>query len=519
MEEYRQKIYDNRYKLLFYALFFTALCARLWQFGQHPAGLNQDEASIGYDAYALMRYGMDRNGNTLPVHLIAWGSGQNALYAYLSMPFISLFGLNAFSVRIVNILFALVSLPAMYFGIKSRFGRRSGAAAMALLAISPWNIMLSRWGLESNLFPSLLIIALWLIMTCDKSKRRLFAAAVTLAACLYAYGAAYLVITVFIGLCGLAYIIGVRKKLSYIKRLPVKRVAAAAVIYAILSLPIYLFMIINVFGLDTINLGVMTIPHTYGGRIASSSGATPIGALKNFVRLCILQTDGTKRNSIQFFGCYYVISLPFTISGMIREFRTRRTSAMPLFFLLISATMLFAFYGEPNINRVNAVYVPLIIFTAFGIEGFWAKRKAFAAVCLVYLLCFSGFLCSYFSKNYKEEIGREFFESFGDALTAADMSRTDDSPVHVCTNVNMPYIYALFYTRPDPHEFVETVEYYNPGDQFQFALAYRGWRFVFDDLRDPQKGVYVIENENVPYISQFTDKIYMFKNYSVAVIE
>jgi hypothetical protein len=66
---------------------------------------------------------------------------------------------------------------------------------------------------------------------------------------------------------------------------------------------------------------------------------------------------------------------------------------------------------------------------------------------------------------------------------------------------------------------VETVEYYNPGDQFQFALAYRGWRFVFDDLRDPQKGVYVIENENVPYISQFTDKIYMFKNYSVAVIE
>ena len=517
MDEYRQKIYDNRYKLLFYALFFTALCARLWQFGQHPAGLNQDEASIGYDAYALMRYGMDRNGNTLPVHLIAWGSGQNALYAYLSMPFISLFGLNAFSVRIVNLLFALISLPAMYFGIKSRFGRRSGAAAMALLAISPWNIMLSRWGLESNLFPSLLIIAFWLVMTCDKSKKRLFAAAVTLAACLYAYGAAYLVITVFIGLCGLAYIIGVRKKLSYIKRLPVKRVAAAAVIYAILSLPIYLFMIINVFGLDTINLGVMTIPHTYGGRIASSAGATPISAVKNFVMLCILQTDGAERNSIPFFGCFYIISLPFTVLGMIRK-SSRKASGILLFFLLAATVMLFAFYGEPNINRVNAVYVPLIIFTAFGIEWFWKKRKTFAAICLVYVMCFSGFLCSYFDKDYKDRIGTEFYESFDKAIIAADNLRFDDTPIQVCTSINMPYIYTLFYTYTDPRTFVDTVEYYDPNSQFRYVLGFDGWRFNIVPPHTPTTGIYIVENVNLDYIMQFTNEVYVYKNYTVAII-
>ena len=45
-----------------------------------PGGLNQDEASAGYDAYAIMTTGMDRNGNVLPVHLVSWGSGQNALY-------------------------------------------------------------------------------------------------------------------------------------------------------------------------------------------------------------------------------------------------------------------------------------------------------------------------------------------------------------------------------------------------------------------------------------------------------
>ena len=500
---------------MFYAVFFLAAIIRMVQFGQHPAGLNQDEASIGYDAYAIMKYGIDRCGCTLPVHLMAWGSGQNALYAYLSMPFIALLGLNVFSVRLVNLIFALISLPAMYAGVKSISGKRAGLAAMALLAISPWNIMLSRWGLESNLFPSLLIIAFWLVMTCTKSRIRLFAGAVILAACLYSYGAAYLVITVFIGLCAVFYLFALKKKKA---PLPMPRLIGAAALYALLSLPIYLFMLINVFGLDTIHIGALTIPHTYGGRIASSAGATPLSALKNFAMMCILQTDGYSRNAFPFYGCFYVISLPFAVYGMIKEAKSKKRAAVPLFALLVSSLLLFAFYGEPNINRVNAVYVPLIIFTALGIEALWPKRKVFAAVCLAYALCFAGFNAKYFGREFKEEVGREFFESFGDALAAADMSRTDDSPVHVCTQVNMPYIYALFYTRPDPHVFVETVEYYNPGDQFQAAHAYKGWRFDFNDLLDPQKGVYVIENENVPYISQFTDKIYMFKNYSVAVI-
>ena len=47
---------------------------------EYPAGFNQDEASSGYEAYAIMQTGADRNGVANPVHLISWGSGQKDVY-------------------------------------------------------------------------------------------------------------------------------------------------------------------------------------------------------------------------------------------------------------------------------------------------------------------------------------------------------------------------------------------------------------------------------------------------------
>jgi len=50
-------------------------------FGCIPPGLNQDEASPAHDAYALIHHGVDRHGYRLPVVLVSWGSGMEALAA------------------------------------------------------------------------------------------------------------------------------------------------------------------------------------------------------------------------------------------------------------------------------------------------------------------------------------------------------------------------------------------------------------------------------------------------------
>lgn len=136
-------------------LIVGALLRLLW-LGEIPGGLNQDEASIGYDAWALLHSGIDRNGISWPVNFIAWGSGQNVLYGYLSIPFIALFDLSVFSIRLTSAFWGVICLWLFW-----RMGRRKdeamGVWALLLIATSPWHIMASRWALESNIVPAVVL--------------------------------------------------------------------------------------------------------------------------------------------------------------------------------------------------------------------------------------------------------------------------------------------------------------------------------------------------------------------------
>ena len=111
----------KKYLIIGSILLLVGSLIRLLFIDKLPAGLNQDEASIGYDAWAILNYGIDRAGNSYPVHLNAWGSGQNALYAYLLMPLIKIFGLNSFSVRLPSAVLSSITLVVAYFLFKKEF--------------------------------------------------------------------------------------------------------------------------------------------------------------------------------------------------------------------------------------------------------------------------------------------------------------------------------------------------------------------------------------------------------------
>jgi len=60
------------------------------------------------------------------------------LYTYLLSVPAAVFGLNAFNLRILSVLAAAGSLPLLYLLAKKLFNRWVGAAAVVLLALSPW---------------------------------------------------------------------------------------------------------------------------------------------------------------------------------------------------------------------------------------------------------------------------------------------------------------------------------------------------------------------------------------------
>lgn len=142
----------------------VAAVTRLAGLGKIPEGILPDEACAAYNAWALMTEGMDNRGYGFPVYFIAWGSGMNTLYSYLSIPFLWLFGATTMVYRIPQALFGILGVLAAYVLGRELLDEKFGLLFSFLLAINPWNIMIDRFALESNLAPAMFLISLTLLV-------------------------------------------------------------------------------------------------------------------------------------------------------------------------------------------------------------------------------------------------------------------------------------------------------------------------------------------------------------------
>ena len=185
-------------KFLVIVLIVIGFLIRLLMLKSLPYGLNQDEASSGYDAFALLTSGIDRNGDSFPVLFVSWGSGQNALMAYLAMPFIALFGLNEVSLRLPNAILSSVTLIFFYLLVKRIRDEDTAITALLYMVFCPWHIMISRWALESNLLPCMLTIGVYFTSEAEDDVKKLIPAAIAFGLALYAYGTAFFFLPVFL---------------------------------------------------------------------------------------------------------------------------------------------------------------------------------------------------------------------------------------------------------------------------------------------------------------------------------
>lgn len=493
-------------------IFAVGLLLRVWQFGAAPGGLNQDEASIGYEAWSILHDGIDRNGIHWPVHLISWGSGQNALYAYLSMPFIALLGLNPLSVRMVNLLFGLLGIWLVYLILNRVAEKRCAYIGMALMAIAPWSVMVSRWGLESNLFPNLFLLAFYVLLEGLERPRLLPCAAALLALSLYSYGAAYFIVPLF---C-----VGVLIYLIRYARVPIRYYVMSVGVFLVVATPIALFVLTNLFHWGDIKLLGFTAPEMTGvsRMLTATEDHAFASSVRYFMDNVILQKDGMLSNHIDGYGTLYPLSLPFAAAGIgvaIARFRKKR---QPLYFLLLvwllSAVLLFFVYAWTNINRVNILFPALILLTAVGLDWMCGDWKKLSAVGCCYLVMLAGFVHQYFG-NYQQSISKAFFSSFGEAVTEAAGRAEEGETIYLTNQVSAPYIYALFYTQTPPAEYIKTAQIPDLDQEFQNVTAFGSFVFHTDSIEDSAPGVYVLPNQEAEQYKETAEQLAAFERYTV----
>ena len=115
-----------------------------------------------------------------------------------------------------------------------------------------------------------------------------------------------------------------------------------------------------------------------------------IGNFAEASKIAVVQTDGLIWNAMDGFGIVYGFSLPFTVIGFLRcvtgerEERPAWGSVLNAWFL---AALVLVFVVKPNINRINALWIPLDLLYRLGRGMGRAEPPAFPygggrAVCL-----------------------------------------------------------------------------------------------------------------------------------------
>jgi 4-amino-4-deoxy-L-arabinose transferase-like glycosyltransferase len=170
-----------------------AFFLRLYKIATIPPHLTPDEAALGYNAYSILKTGKDEYGQTLPIIFKSFGDYKPGLYIYLTVPFVAIFGLNEFAVRLPSALMGVLGVGLIYLLVKELFGsKRLAFFASFLLAISPWHIHFSRGAWEINFALSLTLIGIYFFLKSLQKQKFLIFSSVFFALTLLTYQGAKL---------------------------------------------------------------------------------------------------------------------------------------------------------------------------------------------------------------------------------------------------------------------------------------------------------------------------------------
>lgn len=137
-----------------------------------PPELNRDEAALGYNAYSLVKTGLDEWGKPWPVVFRSFGDMKLPGYIYLLTPFIALFGLQNWVVRLPSLLAGILLIPSTYFFAK-KLNISHAASLLAALAVSvsPWALHYGTTAFEANVS---LCLFLWFLICLFETRKKMY---------------------------------------------------------------------------------------------------------------------------------------------------------------------------------------------------------------------------------------------------------------------------------------------------------------------------------------------------------
>jgi 4-amino-4-deoxy-L-arabinose transferase-like glycosyltransferase len=426
-----------------------AVVFRMSFLGTTPPGLWADEASIGYDAWAIAHFGVDQHATSWPVFFRSFGDFKSPLYVYALAPLTGLFPLTATLVRMPAAILGVTI--CMVLGITAwrlAGSRWIGLWTFLVAAFTPWLVMQGRVGFEVVVLVLLTAIAVLgaVRLTEEPSRRWAIVVGISLAASPFAYATGRLVAALFaVVLC---LVLGSRRRLrpALLWVLP-----PVAVSYAGLALWAHA------------HPGALTARFSY---LSVFAGSPPLltavlRAIRNYVHyfappFLAVRGDANLRHNTGAGGMLLWGMLPALLAGgwwCLKRWREPRAQLLLLGLLVAPVPAALTVEGTPHALR-SATMLPFVFaLAAIGwrqLVRLFIARPAAIAIVVVLLVVQATLWTTDLYRSYPDRALAWFGDGQPEAVVFAEEVRGRGRMFLSYGVGDFVYWYALFTLRPDP---------------------------------------------------------------------
>lgn len=487
-------------KIVYILILLIAFTLRFYKIDVIPHGFNADEAAIGYNAWSLIKTGMDEHKQSWPLVFRSFDDYKPPLYFYMTLPWVAMLGLSELSVRLSNILLGSITVVFLGLFVDNLFKKsKPGVFVSLCLAIMPWHIVFSRGGWEVNAATSLLILGLW-ILSLKNEIKYLFVGGVLMLLAMYTYHSA----RIYIPLIGLSYVLIFNTSVIYPKN--IKKLIIPVILWLVILTPLLgqmfskegqsRFSGVSIFFDQGPLWEALELRREHQGqgiytRLLHSKYITyTLRFTKNYlshfsVDFLAIKGDVIDRNKVSGVGQIYLLMVPLFFIGAYTTLNIhKKVFLFFLLFLLVSPIASSLTFQSPHALRSEVMTVPIAVLTGLGVYGA-TRNKRFGGVILGCILLLGTFEVArfwhYYEKHYHVDYPTAWQFGFSKIGKYLKDNENKYEKVIISTRYDQPYILTAFYLQYSPKKLQDELVMTNR-DNFGFSTGSKFGKYEFKKI-------------------------------------
>ncbi len=416
-------------KILLILVLVLSIFLRVFKIESHPATLYGDEQAFAWNAYNILKTGQDEYGISYPLQFRSFNDYKAPIPVYLLVPFIRIFDLNSFSIRLPIVVASVITVFFVYLLTRQFFGYKISLLSTFLMSISPWHIHLSRGYFESTLALLFFISGNYFYLKYlrrPNSLKNIIISMFFFALTIYSYFTPRILLIIY-----LPFLFWYGYKYAFISEYPenqlgktfLKNFITGFIFFFLICLPM-VWAAVGGEGLSRFNKLSESVNQVVVESVNKERNTSLLPAFwktvmhnKLTVKLNIIKNNYFEHlsanfwylygdNSLRYFlgnmGMFYLLEMPFFIIGLIYLLRNNFKISIFLLGWILLTPIPASIVGRPFAVRSLAMLPVPFIFTSIGVVyfiNFFVKtRKMFAikVICLMFVLSLGSVLVRYY---------------------------------------------------------------------------------------------------------------------------